>query len=265
MQEPTKIVVMGDDPERAAEKFENADLILVYPRNRRPTVQFLLKKNVKSVFSDYSFFPDIETLNIIRDTILYLFNSSLITSKDRVLFVFEKEGESHRLFFDMTKLKMLSLLDTLSDRLERGIVENVLKLSMQIVKKGREGSPAGALFIIGDTNNVMRYVVQKIANPMSGIDKNLRNLLNEENFDTLREFAIMDGATIVDDRGYVVSAGAYVKNLVLDEWILDGYGGRHLAARSITKLTKAISFAVSSEGTIRVYRDGKMIYELNNF
>lgn len=265
MQEPTKIVVMGEDPERMVEGFENEDIIIVYPKNKRPTVKFLLKKNVKSVFSDYSSFPDIETLGIIRDTLMYLFNSSFITSKDRVLFVFEKEGESHRLFFDMPKLKMLSLLDILSDRLERDVVENVLKLSMQIVKKGREGSPAGALFIVGDTRSVMQYVVQKIANPMSGIEKDLRNLLREENFDTLREFAIMDGATIVDDRGYVVSSGAYVKNLVVDEWILDGYGGRHLAARSITKLTKAISFAVLSEGTIRVYRDGKMIYELNNF
>jgi DNA integrity scanning protein DisA with diadenylate cyclase activity len=256
---------MGENPEAIADEYEDREMILVYPKNRRPTVNFLLKKNVKNVFSDYSFFPDVEALCIIRDTIMYLINASYVNSSDRVLFIFEKTGERHELFFDMSKLRLLTLLDTLSDRLDRRVVESVLKLSMAIVKKGREGSPVGALFIVGDARNVMKNVVQKIANPMNGIELEKRNVLLEDNFDTLREFAIMDGATVLDENGYVVSSGVYVKNLVVDEWILNGHGGRHLAARSITKLTKAISFAVSSEGTIRVYKDGKMIYELNNF
>ena len=265
MREPDKIVVMGEDPEKLARDYLDSPLIIVYPKSRRPTAQMLLKKNVVKVFSDYLSYPDIEDLTLIRDTLFYLLNASYLNSKERVMVIFSKQGEEHRLFFDLSLMKIPTLLDVLADRVDREIAENVLKLSMSIVKKGREGTPAGALFIVGDIENVMNYVVQKIANPVNGLKRELRNIIDESNFDTIKEFAIMDGATLVDDEGYVVATGVYVKNLVVDDWILDGHGGRHLAARSITRLTKAVSFAVSSEGTIRVCRDGEMVYELKDF
>ncbi len=260
-----KIVVMGEDPEKLAFKFKDKKVIIVYPRNKRPTAEALLHKNFVRVFSDYTHYPEMESLEIIKDTLLYLLNSSYITSRDRVLVLFSKQGEEHRLFFDLSMLKLPTLMDNLSDRLDKRIVERMVKLCINIVKKGREGSPAGALFIVGDTRNVKRYLLQKIANPMEGIEPERRDVMRDENLDTIREFAIMDGATIVDDKGIVVSCGSYVKNLEIDEWLLDGKGGRHLAAQSITRFTKAIGFVVSSEGVIRIYRDGKLIYELKNF
>ena len=265
MDEPTKIVIMGDDPESIASAYEDKEVILIYPKGKRPRAEMLLKRNVVRIFSDYAKYPDIEDLELIKDTIFYLLNASYISSKDRVLVLFSKEGEEHKLFFDMSKMNLPNLVNMVSDRINGEIVENVLKLAMSIVKKGREGTPAGALFIVGDTKNVKKYVIQKIANPISGIDIEMRSVLREDNFDTLREFAIMDGATLIDDRGYVVSSGVYVKNLSIEEWLMDGFGGRHLAARSITKLTKAISFSVSAEGTISVYRDGEKIYEFRDF
>ncbi|EDY35382.1 conserved domain protein [Aciduliprofundum boonei T469] len=265
MDEPTKIVVMGDDPESIAQNYEDKELIVIYPKGKRPRADMLLRKNIVRIFSDYGKYPDIEDLELIKNTIFYLLNSSYIDNKDRILLLFSKEGEEHRLFFDMSKMNLPNLVNMVSDRIKGEIVENILKLAMSIVKRGREGTPAGALFIVGDTNNVKNYVIQKIANPISGIDREMRSVLNEENFDTLREFAIMDGATLIDNRGVVVSTGVYVKNLSIEEWLMDGFGGRHLAARSITKLTKAISFAVSAEGTISVYRDGEKIYELKDF
>ncbi len=265
MEEPTKIIVMGDHPEDTANEYLDKPIIIIYPKEMKPRADLLLKKNIVRIFSDYAKYPDIEDLELIKDTILYLLNSSYISSKDKILVLFSKEGEEHRLFFDMAKMGLPTLVDILSDRIDGAIVENLLRLSMSIVKKGREGNPAGALFIVGDIRNVKRYVIQKIANPVSGIDVSSRSILDEGNFDTLREFAIMDGATLVDEKGYVVSTGVYVKNLSIDEWLIDGFGGRHLAARSITKLTKAISFAVSAEGTISVYRNGEKIYELKDF
>ena len=38
-----------------------------------------------------------------------------------------------------------------------------------------------------------------------------------------------------------------------------GLGGRHLAAASITHTTNSISFALSSSGTIRIFRNGKVV------
>ncbi len=265
MKDVDKVVVMGDDPEKIALQYTDKNVIIVYPRNRRPTAEALLRKNFVRIFSDYSRYPDIETLDIIKDTLLYLLNSSYITSKDRVLVIFSKRGENHRLFFDLSAMKLPTLLEILGDRIEKELVEKLVKLCISIVKRGREGNPAGALFIVGDTNNVKKYILQKIANPLEGLDADQRNLMRDKNFDTIREFALMDGATIVDERGLALSCGAYVKNLEIEEWLMDGKGGRHLAARSITKLTKAVSFVVSAEGIIRIYKDGKLVYELKDF
>ncbi len=264
-EEPTKIVVIGENPEEIASRYEDRDVIIVYPHGSRPSAWALLRNNLVKIFSNYAKYPDIESLGIIKDMLMYLLNTSHLTPEDRVLVIFRKEGEEHRLFFDFSSMKIPTILNTLSHRVRREIVENVLKICRSIVKGGREGNPAGALFLVGDAENVKENVVQKIANPMSGIEPMLRDVKRDENLPTVREFALMDGAVIIDDRGYVVSAGAYVKNLEIQEWVLDGKGGRHLAAQSITRRTRTIAFVVSSEGIIRIYRDGKMIFELKDF
>ncbi len=264
-KEFTKIVVMGEDPEEIANQYADKDVIIIYPQGFRPSAWSLLHNNFVKIFSNYSKYPDIESLGIIKDMLMYLLNTSHLTSGDRVLVIFRKKGEVHRLFFDFPSMKIPTILNTLSHRVRREIVENVLKICRSIVKGGREGNPAGALFLVGDAENVKENVVQKIANPMSGIEPMLRDVKRDENLPTIREFALMDGAIIIDDRGYVVSAGAYVKNLEIQEWVLDGKGGRHLAAQSITRRTRTIGFVVSSEGVIRIYEDGKMIFELKDF
>ena len=261
----TKIVIMGDDPERIARDYIDKNIIIVYPKNRRPSAEFLLKKNIKKIFSDYETFPDIESLGIVRDVIFYLLNTEEVSKDDSLLIIFKKDGESYKLSLELSSLNFVSLLDMLRDRVRGDIVQMVFRLSMSIIKKGKEGWPTGALFVVGDSHNVKKYIIQRISNPVSSLVKEKRNILNEENFDTIREFATMDGATIIDDSGYLVSCGAYIKNLMFDEWIADGRGGRHLAAQSITKITKAIGFVVSSEGTLRVYKDGKEVYEITNF
>ena len=261
----TKIVIIGDDPEKIARDYIHNNIILIYPKNRRPSAEFLLKKNIRKIFSEYKVFPDIESLKILRDVIFYLLNTEEISKDDYILIIFKKEGEEYRLSLNLSNLNFVSLLDILKDRVKGEIVQMILRLSMDIVKRGNEGRPTGALFVIGDTYNVKKYIIQRIANPVSSLQKGEKNILDEDNFETIREFATMDGATIIDNSGYVISCGAYIKNLVFDNWMANGKGGRHLAAQSITKLTKAIGFVVSSEGIIRVYKDGKEVYEITNF
>jgi len=265
VEEATKIIVMGEDPEKLAFKYRGRSVIIVYPKNRRPSSQALLEKRFIKIFSDYAGYPDIESLEIIKNTLLYLLNASYLSNEDKVLVIFTKRGEEHTLFFDLQNLALPTLLKILEDRIDREVAEKLIKMCISIVKRGREGSPAGALFIVGDVTNVKKYIIQKIANPLEGIPREKRTLKDEENFDTIREFALMDGAVIMDESGIAISSGAYVKNLEIGEWILNGKGGRHLAAQSITKFTKAISFVVSSEGIIRIYKDGKLIYELKDF
>jgi diadenylate cyclase len=258
------LILMGDDPEKLLNEYEAKKTIIIYPKGKNPTASILLRNDVEIVNSDYLTSPDFSDLELVRDALIYLLNASYITSKDRVRVLFSKKGERHVMDFDLSLMPLPSLANALSDILDKELVEKIVKLSRSIVRKGREGNPAGALFIVGDSENVMKESIQKIANPMESISPERRNVLNEENFDTIREFAIMDGATIMDEKGYVIATGVYIKNLSIDDWVMEG-GGRHLAAQSITKTTRAVSFAVSSEGTIRIYRDGKMIFELKDF
>jgi len=259
----TKVVAMGDNPESLVEEYINFPLIIIYPKHVNPSRNILTLKNATVLYAEYSSYPDIESIKIMRDVIFYLLNASYIRADDKILVLFEKQGEHYELLMNMTEMKYPMLLHRLADRLSGALVESLLRLSMAIAKKGREGIPTGALFVVGDSQNVKKYLIQKISNPIKSLSLIERSILDESNFETLREFATMDGAMILDSRGYVITCGAYIKSLLVDE--VDKLGGRHLAGKSITKLTRAVSFVVSSEGTIRVYRDGLQVYELDSF
>ena len=261
----TKVVIIGEDPEREAREYLGYPLIIIYPNHKNPSREFLIRKDVTILHSEYSHYPDIESMKIVRDMVFYLLNTSHLNQDDMVLVIFDKLGEKYEILLDLSKMKYPTLISELGDRLSGEIIENLLRLSMAVAKKGREGIPTGALFVVGDSSNVKRYIIQKIANPIKSLSIEERSILDERNFDTLREFATMDGAMIIDSRGYVLTCGAYIKTLFVEEWLADGLGGRHLAGKSITRLTRAISFVVSSEGTIRIYRDGRLVYELDSF
>ncbi len=263
--EITKVLVVGDNPEKLAVEYMDYPLIVIYPKNRAPTKNILTQKNVTVLYSEYTTYPDIESLKIVRDMLFYLLNTSYLNSNDVVLLLFEKNGEKYQITLDLREMQYPLLVSRLGDLLDGEIIENILRLSMEVIRKGREGMPTGALFIVGDEQNVKKYIIQKIANPIKSLSRRERLVTDPENMDTLREYAIMDGAMVIDSMGYVVTCGAYVKSLFVDEANGEGFGGRHLAGLSITKLTRAISFVVSSEGTIRVYRDGKIVYQLDSF
>ncbi len=261
----TKVVVIGENPESVAKNYAGVPMIIVYPSHARPSREILLRRDVTVLYSDYAIYPDIESLKIVRDMLYYLLNTSNLSSDDRVLVVFQKRGEVYEIKLDLGDMRYPTLIEALGDRLSGELIEKLLRLSMSIAKRGREGIPTGALFVVGDVQNVKKYLIQKIANPIKSLALEEKSVLHEENFETLREFATMDGAMIIDSRGYVVTCGAYIKTLFVEEWLADGLGGRHLAGKSITRLTRAVSFVVSSEGTIRIYRDGDLVYELDSF
>ena len=259
----TKIVIIADDPEDLIENV-NEKTILIYPRNKRPSSNILLSKNIKTIFSSYTRFPDIDSLKIIRDILFYLINTSEIEKGDKVKVIFKKDGEFHRMFFDTDKLEYMTVHRLLSDRLKGRLIENILKLSMRIARMGIEGRPVGALLVIGDSHNVRRYIIQKDVNPVDALPSNRRSVLNTENLDLLRQYVTMDGATIINEKGDVLFCGTYIKILDVPNNI-EEMGGRHLAAKSISKLTNAIAFVISSESKIKIYRDGKTVYQMENF
>ena len=83
-------------------------------------------------------------------------------------------------------------------------------------------------------------------------------------WETVKEFAQLDGVFILDGDGYIQSGGRYLDVNAREVLTMKGLGGRHASAAAITRDTEAVAITVSeSDGVVRVYRDGIQILELD--
>ncbi|HVL47718.1 MAG TPA: diadenylate cyclase [Candidatus Thermoplasmatota archaeon] len=196
----------------------------------------------------------------IRDLMMGAFLAGSIGPKDKVLvLLWNEDALDGLLFFDAGRdLHITHFEAELADRVALPVAERVMQLASEIAREGREGKPIGTIFIVGDSENVLAHSRQAVINPFQGYAPKDRNLLDDALWETVKEFAQIDGAFIVRADGVIESAGRYLET---DQHVpvASGLGGRHLAAASITKLTKAIAFAVSSSGAVRVFKDGKLV------
>ena len=110
----------------------------------------------------------------------------------------------------------------------------MLEISFEVAREGREGSHVGALFVLGDADNVIEHSRPRIINPFHGHARAARLVYPPENRQTVKQFAQLDGATLIDEAGVVVAAGRYIQ-INWDVYLQGGLGGRHLAGASITK------------------------------
>lgn len=151
----------------------------------------------------------------------------------------------------------------LSEHVNPEVFEQVLELAIQIAAEGREGRPLGALFVVGDHENVARYATQLVLNPFKGYTEEERNILDPRLTETLKEFCAIDGAFLIRGEGIIEAAGAFLRPGLPHEELPMGLGARHAAAAGITAITNAIAITVSaSTGAVRVFRGGKMIIEI---
>ena len=145
------------------------------------------------------------------------------------------------------------------------VLERVLNIAAELGYEGREGKTVGALFVVGDTQNVLALSRQLILNPFKGYSEEARNILAPELkgdregtvFRLMARFIIRgDGG----DRG----AGTYLTASTRDIHDLPaGLGARHQAAAGITAVTNAVAIAVSqSTGHVTVFRRGHIIADL---
>lgn len=143
------------------------------------------------------------------------------------------------------------------------VFQAVLYLSVELAEKGREGKPIGTIFVVGDSERVLPLTKQMIINPFKGYDEEERNVLSPALKETLREFAAMDGAFIINSEGIILTAGAYLGAASEEENLPRGLGSRHLAAAGITNLTNAIAFVISeSSGDVRIFKNGKLLTQI---
>jgi DNA integrity scanning protein DisA with diadenylate cyclase activity len=139
----------------------------------------------------------------------------------------------------------------------RRAVRDVLAIALELGRMRKR--PTGAMYIIGDTKNVLARSTQLIMNPFGGQARKYRDVSDPNVRDTLREYARLDGAVIIDEDGLVRAAGVHVnadtRNVAL---LIEG--ARHATAAAITHETDAIAVTVSEKtGTVMIFKGGKVI------
>ena len=144
------------------------------------------------------------------------------------------------------------------------VIDALIGLAVAIGVEGWEGRPVGALFVVGDSANVMENSRPLSLNPFQGYSEDERNMMNPEVRRALRAFTVLDGAFVLREDGVVLAAGRYLSFEEKDLRVPLGLGARHMAAAGVTRQTKALAMVVSqTSGTVRVFRQGRPVLELS--
>ncbi len=142
------------------------------------------------------------------------------------------------------------------------VLEQTITLAVEIAREGREGRKIGTLFVVGDTEEVMRNSRPLILDPLFGHPDEQKHIADPNLRETLKELAQLDGAFVVSDEGVAVSAARYVDTVSDDLDVPLGLGSRHWAAASVSKRTGAVAVAVSESSTVRMFDDGELVSEI---
>ncbi len=143
------------------------------------------------------------------------------------------------------------------------VLETVLSIALELASEGREGKAIGTTFVLGDHEKVLKLSRPLIMNPFKGYPEDARNILDAAVHETIKEFALLDGAFVIREDGVVMSAGVHLDAALEEEGLMPGLGCRHMAAAGITDVTDAVSITISgSTGIVRIFRKGRIILEI---
>ena len=163
------------------------------------------------------------------------------------------------LIYDVDTTQEEFTAESFGELADADVVYAVLSLALEIAQEGREGRAIGTAFIIGDIEELKRWSHQGVLNPYEGHPAEVRDILQRENWESIKEFAQLDGVFLVGKTGIIEAAGRYLDADGRTVELQSGLGGRHLSAAAITKAAPAIAVVVSeSGGTVRVFVGGKM-------
>ena len=148
----------------------------------------------------------------------------------------------------------------------RGVDTRVLKqavtLAVEIAREGREGRKIGTLFVVGDSEEVLKGSRPLILDPLAGHPDEAKHIADPNVRETLKELALLDGAFVVSDEGVVLSAARYIDTVSDSLNVPLGLGSRHMAAASVSHRTNAVAVAVSESSMVRVFDDGRLVAEI---
>ncbi len=142
------------------------------------------------------------------------------------------------------------------------VLEQTIALAVEIAREGREGRKIGTLFVVGDSDEVLRRSRALILDPLYGHEDDRKHIGDPNVRETIKELAQLDGAFVVSDEGVTLSAARYIDTTTVNVDLPLGLGSRHMAAASISRQTRAVAVAVSESSIVRVFDDGEIISEI---
>ena len=75
--------------------------------------------------------------------------------------------------------KLVEVLHTISDKkgnISLYILKSVTELAIELAREGREGRKIGAIFVVGDEQNVMEHSHPLILDPLAGHPREVKNI-----------------------------------------------------------------------------------------
>ncbi len=148
----------------------------------------------------------------------------------------------------------------------RGINPDTLKeviiLAVEIAREGREGRRIGTMFVVADSERVLKHSRNLILDPLYGHPDSVKRISDPDMRETVKELAQLDGAFVVSDDGIIVSACRYLDAFSEGISVPLGLGSRHMAAASITKQTNSVAVVVSESSVVRIIDDGAIVSEI---
>lgn len=139
------------------------------------------------------------------------------------------------------------------------VLERAIGIATDLAAEGREGKPVGTIMVLGEAEKIMPYVEQLVLNPFSGYRTEDRNILNPFIEETIKEWALIDGAFVIDGNGKVHSAGSRLTAVDSQLSLQSGLGTRHAAAAAISSVADCAAVCVSSSGQVTLFRHGEAI------
>ena len=164
-----------------------------------------------------------------------------------LLFIFDVD----EIFFKIGQQK-------LSEFIGSEIVEAAINIAKEIGEEGREGRKVGTAFVIGDPKELNKYLRQMIINPFYNLTDKPK-ITDPDLKETIKNFAQLDGAFVINQDGEIISAGTYIDIDTTNLEFPDGFGTKHRACAALTKQTNSIAVIVSeTAGKVRVLKQGRI-------
>jgi len=142
------------------------------------------------------------------------------------------------------------------------ILESLIELAVEIAREGREGRRIGTLFTLGDEEKVLAKSRALILDPMSGHPQSARHISDPNLRGTIKELAQLDGAFVVSQDGFVLSACRYLDAVTSAVDLPLGLGSRHIAAANMSAVTNAVGVVVSESSVVRLFCHGTLVGEI---